>query len=105
TLIAAAPFHSPESETSITPERRRQTFSAPPWSAHVNEAGLEVLSIQRQLLIGVGVMLCRAPRHARSPKFAQEVQFWQSAVSQIRFSPLISQAAPGDSRETEAQIE
>lgn len=104
---ASGPSHSLDSETSAARESHSQNSGAPPWSAHVNEPELSALSLPRQLLIGVSVMVCRAPRQARSPTFAQAVQHWQAAINQNQIIPSITPTAQGDSGagDAESQIE
>lgn len=49
-----------------------------PWSEFVPEAQHSLLSFEQQSLLGIGLMLARAPRVARSTEFARQVKIFRA---------------------------
>jgi hypothetical protein len=65
------------------PQRRpvaRRHTATPPWQPHVPESLEPDLSADHQALLGVALMLHRAPAVVRSPAFAHAVADWQRAA-------------------------
>ncbi len=62
-----------------------------PWRKWVPERNDSTLGVAQQLLLGVGLMLHRAPALARAPTFAQEVAAWLEAA---RASETYQPASP-----------
>ena len=80
---------------------------APPWQPWV-QTRTEHLSIDRQVLLAVGLMLTAAPNIVRAASFASEVKAWHTAIHtmppQQRVSPestAVSSTAPSSSTTTE----
>ena len=69
-----------------------QVLPLPPWQPWI-QTHLEHLSPDRQVLLGVGLMLHAAPSIVRTASFAAEVKAWHTA---IRMASL-QQPAPEDS--------
>lgn len=76
-------FSPPEKlvETQIPPDEIN-FFDAvqriAPWREFVPETRHSALSFEQQCLLGIGLMLARAPRIVRTPEFAQQVKLFRS---------------------------
>jgi len=67
-------------EVHITPLSEESTASAThpaPWQSWVPEAAQAGLQREQQCLLGIGLMLKRAPMHVRTTAFVDAVQQWQ----------------------------
>lgn len=62
--------------TPVLSENRLFTPAAAPWQQHVPESNDTGLHITQQLLLGIGLMLRRAPTHVCTESFSQEVRQW-----------------------------
>ncbi len=58
-----------------------------PWQAIVPESGAPGLLFEQQSLLGIALLLRRAPQLVRASSFAQEVQQWYRAFSTFNLSP------------------
>ncbi len=56
----------------------------PPWQRWIQNSSINQLSADRQLLLGVGLMLHRAPSIVRTASFAKQVRDWQNLVDCFR---------------------
>jgi hypothetical protein len=75
-----------------------QVMPAPPWQPWI-QTHVEHLSPDRQVLLGVGLMLHAAPTIVRSASFASEVKAWHAA---IRVAPL---QQPASAKAATAELE
>jgi hypothetical protein len=65
------------------PPQRDVRGSVSPWTSRVPEASVPALRLDEQCLLGVSLMLQRAPAQARSPMFLQAVREWRRAQASI----------------------
>ena len=66
-----------------------------PWRPWVQGNSVDQLSFDRQLLLGVGLMLHRAPSIVRTASFAKQVQDWQTSVDHFqRDVPMFESQSP-----------
>jgi hypothetical protein len=56
----------------------------PPWQRWIQDNSADRLSSNRQLLLGVGLMLQRAPLIVRTASFARQVKDWQFSFDHFR---------------------
>ncbi len=79
------------SPTALTMgENRLLTPAAAPWQQHVPEGTDTGLHAAQQLLLGIGLMLRRAPMRVRTEAFLQEVRRWLvSSSPPVQHSPPI----------------
>lgn len=70
-LVTARDAHPAQYLTPST-----QHLVRPPWRLRAPEAVDSTLTSEQQLLLGIGLMLQRAPLVVRSPSFAQAIQHW-----------------------------
>lgn len=73
---------SPPFQRDRQPARSEAPPSAP-WRRWVPESGAGALGIEQQCLLGVGLLLQRAPAVARAPSFVPAVARWRSAAPAI----------------------
>lgn len=64
-------------------ENSHSTFETSPWEHIVPESDERGLQIEQQLLLGIGLMLHRAPMQLRARSFAQEVQQWLTQSTRV----------------------
>ena len=74
------PKQGAESSSDQRPAQELLVRIAAPWRYVVPESESPRLSAPQQLLVGLGLMLQRAPVRVRSLSFAQEVQEWQEHI-------------------------
>lgn len=57
-------------------ERRVRAALSAPWAAWIDESGDASLPLAQQCLLGIGLMVWRAPVHVRSTTFLRAVRIW-----------------------------
>jgi hypothetical protein len=57
-----------------------QTLPVAPWEPLVPESRSGALNVEQHCLLGIGLMLQRAPAVVRTPAFAQQVQEWRRVI-------------------------
>ena len=60
-----------------------------PWQRWIQDSSADRLSSDRQLLLGVGLMLQHAPSIVRTASFARQVKDWQSSVNYFQFNETV----------------
>ena len=63
-----------------TPSTGRPVMPPAPWHAWVPESTTGALAIEQQCVLGIGLMLQRAPTALRAPSFALAVRQWYQAT-------------------------
>jgi hypothetical protein len=83
-----------ERHTSLIAQGKsiHQTPMPPPWQAWIQDSNIEQLSPNLQLLLGVGLMLHRAPSTVRTASFARKVKDWQIFVNYFSLSESLSES-------------
>jgi hypothetical protein len=73
------------SRTSLVRHEVREVFAAgqplAPWRSLVPESLADGLGVGQQLLLGIGLMLDRAPAKVRASEFAREVDHWRREIA------------------------
>jgi hypothetical protein len=67
-------------ERRSRPDSSSEVTAAPPWERFAPESRERALDVEQALLLGVGLMLTRAPSYARSQAFARDVGEWLSGL-------------------------
>jgi hypothetical protein len=85
--------HQARAQTEASPGATRAGAEAAlatgaPWQSIVPESADPVLSLDQHWLLGLGLLVCRAPRLARSAGFGSAVQQWRAAQAVVTGSGL-----------------
>ena len=63
--------------SSVSTVKTKELFGDPPWLSQATEAGTHHLSLEQQRLVGIALMIQRAPAVVRTRGFARAVEQWQ----------------------------
>ena len=84
-FVAAQPTGHAGSAPENPPVQQPELQSTP-WQPWVSENTGSELSLERQCLLGIGLMLARAPAVVRSASFARATQQWWSAEQHVSYN-------------------
>lgn len=69
----------PSAQSETVQEMPEVLYQSPPWQRWVPEGQGDGLAVEQQCVLGLGLMLHRAPLVVRTPSFAQTVSKWRSS--------------------------
>jgi hypothetical protein len=87
---------SSSEERRSRPGSSSEVRAAPPWERFAPESRERALDVEQALLLGVGLMLTRAPTYARSQAFARDVGEWLGGLGSDG-APFVSHDAAAES--------